>query len=550
MGLNADQKKGYDLIMEGKSLFLTGKAGTGKTYLIDSVVNQLNKEKKNVIILAFTGIAAMNAKGVTIHSFFHFSLAPYKPGCKNFDIYNLKPNEVELVENLHTIIIDEISMVRCDLLDKMDDALRHYRKSSLPFGGVQMIFVGDLYQLSPIADEEEFEILEDSYGLVDFFKSHAFQVLGPPMYELNRIERQKDPVFTSLLNRLRKGSPTRHDIAALETRYVEQFYSNNDRILLCTHRKTTNKFNNKQLIKLNHSIFSEEPFMAYIEGYFPSKDYPTQKKLYLCKDARVIFVFNDVQKRYVNGTMGRVIFANGAGIKVKSDDGQIIDVQKQTWEKRRYTFNRKTRTVESEVIGTFTQYPLKLAWAITIHKSQGLTFDKVAIDAGQAFADGQIYVALSRCKTFKGILLTSHLSEENIKVNHDVERFLESVPKIPGPPQEEENKDSQWLDYLYYKIYSKEFLSHKFRICLGMDGYYLKVKCKFIKINDYDVNRNMNIGKIYIKWSCQGSNAKEIYHHIGNRDYPICSVEEVDEFLFVYDRINDIHLQPIYINRI
>lgn len=535
--LNEFQQKGLDLIRKGHSLFVTGKAGTGKTYMVHAAIEDAKQHKKNVIVIAFTGIAALNAGGVTIHSFFHFGLEPYLPGCKNKNVHKLRPKESALVRNLDMIVIDEISMVRCDLLDKIDDALRFYRKNDKPFGGVQMILVGDLYQLPPIADENEDEILKMKYESVDFFQSYAYKQLNPSMFELNKVQRQSDPEFVGMLNRARVGNTTDADIAALRTRLVDRVFMNSGIVTLTTHKEIARTINNKNLKILGYKNQLGEPYIAEITGNFKKEERPTETYLRLCKQAPVIFVYNDVNGSYVNGTRGVVIKADEEEIIVKTETGKIVFVEKQTWEKKCYVYNRVKKEIETETVGTFTQYPLKLAWAITVHKSQGLTFEKVAIDVEKAFADGQVYVALSRCKTIDGLYLTSMINKESVRVNKNISNFILSTPKIELSDNFEraDGEDSlKFLDKLYYRIYSKEFLSSKLRICMAPSGYYLKANDKYLFLCSYPEGLNMGIGKIYIKNYHGNTNVKQIVHHNDNGDYPVCLIEENEGTIMAY----------------
>ncbi len=421
-------EKAMSLIEEGSSLFITGKAGTGKTTLLRNVVTRAVKRHKNIVVLSPTGVAAKNADGVTIHSFLHLPLSPYIPGMRVRGLYNLNLEESTIVNRVDMIIIDEISMVRCDLLDEVDDVLRHYRNNSKPFGGVQMVFIGDLYQLMPVAEEDEWNQLKDYYESSYFFSSKVYSKMKCPMFELKKVHRQQNLDFIDLLNKVRRGVVTPTDMKMLMSRYRKADPNEKGIIRLTTHNWRANAYNANKLEELPSE---EYEFKAYIEGWFPSEDYPTKYRLYLKRGARVMFVRNDnIEGKYVNGSLGTVTSLSPNSVQVQLDDGNIIIVEKQRWDKYRYHINRLTKVIETIKCGSFTQYPLKLAWAVTIHKSQGLTFDKVVIDAGKAFTYGQVYVALSRCRTFKGITLVSEIKEKIVKSDPVVERFMKETKQI------------------------------------------------------------------------------------------------------------------------
>ena len=422
--------KALELVMEGKSIFITGKAGTGKTTVLREISTQCKRNKKNVVVLSPTGVAAKNAGGVTIHSFLHLPLGPYIPGIKMRELYALNSEEVSLVNKVDLIIIDEVSMVRCDLLDEIDDVLRHYRKSTLPFGGIQMVLFGDLYQLMPVAPEEDWDKLKTKYKSPYFFSSKILEKIDCPMFELKIIHRQDDRNFVTLLNNVRQGHVTNTELKELEGRYKKDFVPNDNEgyIRLTTHNWRSKKYNKDRLDALPNSIYE---YKAYIEDFFPKDEYPTNYVLQLKRGARVMFIKNDNKyKQYVNGTLGTIVSLGERGIIVRTDDGDEIGVERQTWDFYRYHINKKTKEIEAELCGSFKQYPLKLAWAVTIHKSQGLTFDKVVIDAGRAFTYGQVYVALSRCRKFHGIVLVSPITSKIIKTDPIVKEYMDSVKRI------------------------------------------------------------------------------------------------------------------------
>ena len=430
MVLDKYGEKAKELVMEGKSLFITGKAGTGKTTVLREITAQCKKMRKNVVVLSPTGVAAKNAGGVTIHSFLHLPLGPYIPGIKMRELYALKNDEVNLVNKVDLIIIDEVSMVRCDLLDEIDDVLRHYRKNTLPFGGIQIVMFGDLYQLMPVVPDEDWEKLKEKYKSPYFFSSNILERIDCPMFELKIIHRQDDRNFVTLLNNVRLGHVSSTELKELEGRYRKDFVpkDSDGYIRLTTHNWRSRKYNEERLEALPNSIYE---YKAYIEDFFPKDEYPTNYVLQLKRGARVMFIKNDNKyKQYVNGTLGTVVSLGENGIVVRTDDGVKIGVERQTWDFYRYHINKKTKEIEVELCGSFKQYPLKLAWAVTIHKSQGLTFDKVVIDAGRAFTYGQVYVALSRCRKFHGIVLVSPITSKIIKTDPVVKEYMESVKRI------------------------------------------------------------------------------------------------------------------------
>ena len=443
-------KKGLELIENGESLFITGKAGTGKTMFLKYLIKKLG-HKKRIVTLSPTGVAARNACGFTIHSFLKLPLGPYIPNHKKYGLYKLDIlKDVPLIKELDIMIIDEISMVRCDLLDEVDDVLRHYRGNDKPFGGVQLVLFGDLYQLMPVAKDEEAEELRKHYDTLNFYSSYAFQELDCKLLELRKVYRQKDNEFVNVLNDLRVGQNKNKVLKRLSLRYNKLFNPSDKEgyIRLTTHNWRAKKYNNE---KLDNIYGEEHEFKAYIEDYFPKHEFPTDYVLRLKVGCRVMFVRNDNKyHQFVNGTLGTITRISGYEIVVKVDDtGQLVNVERQQWDFYRYRINKQTKEIYQELIGSFTQYPLKLAWAITIHKSQGLTFDRVIIDAGKAFADGQVYVALSRCTDLQGVVLVSEITPDNIKVSHEVVDYLNSATRVEvfdEEVEEDERKQDEERD--------------------------------------------------------------------------------------------------------
>ncbi len=429
-----------------RSIFLTGKAGTGKTTFLKKVVEC---SRKRPIVVAPTGVAAINAGGVTIHSFFQLPFSPYVPGAKIESRFDFSKEKRKIIASIDLLIIDEISMVRADLLDAIDMVLRRFRDHSQPFGGVQMLMIGDLAQLTPVVTPEDERMLKPYYDTPYFFGSKALQQVDYVTIQLEHVYRQQDESFISLLNEVRNGHPSSEALARLNSR--SQAISDNARnpegaIRLTTHNNKAKEYNEAELQKLPDRAFT---YHAEVEGTFPDYSYPTDETLVLKKGAQVMFVKNDTsgKHRYYNGRIGHVVEADEHHVAVfcKGDD-EAIEVEPLKWENTRYTLNEQTREIEAEVQGTFRQLPLRLAWAITIHKSQGLTFDQAIIDANQSFAPGQVYVALSRCRTLEGLTLAAPLHPRAIINDLRVDSYIaqqeseaeRSIRQLPVLKQEYE----------------------------------------------------------------------------------------------------------------
>ena len=392
----------------GRSIFLTGKAGTGKTTFLKTVMQQ---SRKRPIVVAPTGVAAINAGGVTIHSFFQLPFSPYVPGAKVESKFDFSKEKRKIIASIDLLIIDEISMVRADLLDAIDAVLRRFRDHNLPFGGVQLLLIGDLAQLTPVVTPEDERLLKPYYDTPYFFGSKALQQIDYVTIQLEHVYRQQDESFIQILNEVRNGHPSAETLEKLNSRAIlnSQFSIPNSQlaIRLTTHNHLANYYNESELQKLPGRSYH---YHAEISGTFPDYSYPTAETLELKVGAQVMFVKNDPsgERLYYNGRIGRVMEASEKHLTVYCEgDANAIEVEPLEWENTRYTLNEVTREIESEVQGTFKQLPLRLAWAITIHKSQGLTFDHAIIDANQSFAPGQVYVALSRCRTLEGLVLAT-----------------------------------------------------------------------------------------------------------------------------------------------
>ncbi|MDR0789240.1 MAG: AAA family ATPase [Bacteroidales bacterium] len=407
------------------NVFLTGKAGTGKTTFLKDIVATLFKR---FVVLAPTGVAALNAQGVTIHSFFQLDFAPFIPNSSYSERGRaIKRDKLNIIRSLDLIIIDEISMVRADVLDAVDDILRKVRRNSKPFGGVQMLLIGDLLQLPPVAVDNEWDFLCQYYNTPYFFSSYSLQKSRFVTITLEKVFRQSDERFIDILNSVRDNQITQAAIDKLNERYIPDFKSEENYIQLCTHNYQAKEINDTMLASIKSKTYCYE---ATVEGEFAESLYPNGKVLELKVGAQVMFIKNDFgngsKRQYYNGKIGRVIELTDERIVVEDEDKQKIYVHKDTWRNYRYNLNKANRSIEQNIIGTFTQYPLKTAWAITIHKSQGLTFEKAIIDSNKAFANGQVYVALSRCRSLEGLVLSSVFNPYSVKVDYQVTSFNEN----------------------------------------------------------------------------------------------------------------------------
>ena len=423
------------------SIFLTGKAGTGKTTLLHHIADTC--PKRNVIV-APTGVAAVNAGGVTIHSFFQLPFDPFLPDIPELVTEyqlpekqrQLRKEKLNIIRTLDLLIIDEISMVRADLLDAIDDSLRRYRRSRKPFGGVQLLMIGDIQQLPPVVTDAEKPYMDRIYPSPFFFHSKALQQLQYVTVELTTVYRQQDARFISILNDIRDNRFSPDILQQLNQRYLPNFVPPTDEhyIQLTSHNHQADRINQKEMDKLQSKTQS---FDATVTGNFPESSSPTSPHLQLKKGAQVMFVKNDSSgaHRYYNGKIGTVEgFTSKEGqpvISVIDEEGDTILVGKESWENIKYEIDPADNQIKQKVDGTFTQYPLKLAWAVTIHKAQGLTFDHVIINASQAFSYGQVYVALSRCRTLEGLVLSAPISVSNMFANHDIEHFTQTFTPLP-----------------------------------------------------------------------------------------------------------------------
>ncbi len=451
MGINVYDIAGELVNFTHRSIFLTGKAGTGKTTFLR---NLKESTPKQIAVVAPTGVAAVNAGGTTIHSFFQIAPGTLIPTeASNYQF--LAKQQVNAVRRkvfaaLELLVIDEISMVRADLIDIIDVILRHYRyRHREPFGGVQVMLIGDMHQLPPVCNNDDWQILKEYYASPYFFHSRVMQELKPVYVEFDKIFRQTNMQFVNLLNNVRNNRLTQEDFDLLNKRYVPDFDPKDEDgyILLTTHNAKADVVNSTKLQAIEAESFY---FDATVSGDFPDKNFPAEHRLHLKEGAKVMFIANDKQplKRYYNGRIGVIThISQEEGIYVKCDgEEESIAVEMEMWNNVKYKHDKETNTISEEVSGTFTQYPLRLAWAITIHKSQGLTFDKAVVDAGHAFSSGQVYVALSRCTSLDGMVLTTRINPHSLSVDDNVVEY--AMNKVDAEVLAKIAEDSKY-EYTY-----------------------------------------------------------------------------------------------------
>jgi len=490
-----------------RNIFLTGKAGTGKTTFLH---NLKNDSMKRLVVVAPTGVAAINAKGVTIHSFFQLPFGPFIPGhdaTSNSITKKFSRVKINIIKSLDLLIIDEISMVRADVLDGIDQVLRRFRNKNRPFGGIQLLLIGDLQQLSPVIKPEDWLLLKNYYSTGYFFGSKAFVECNAITIELTHIFRQESEHFIQILNEIRVNNLSKRSKAELNKRYKPNFISRakENFITLTTHNYRADNINSRELNNLKGKSFI---YKSKVEGTFPEYMFPTHSTLEFKVGSQVMFIKNDSspEKRFYNGKIGKITYLDKKEIKVhcQGEDSDIT-TSSETWDNISYSIDPETKSITENKLGEFIQMPLRLAWAITIHKSQGLTFDNIIVDAEDSFAHGQTYVALSRCKTLEGIVLTTPITEKSIINNHEVESFNKSSEK--NQPDQNILNDSQRIFQLnlieeLFNYYS--FLQPINRI---IDIYY-KNACALQgnlleKINEIKANGITELLKISTKFQAQ-----------------------------------------------
>ena len=441
-----------------RCIFLTGKAGTGKTTFLRRLKEDCSKQ---MVVVAPTGVAAINAEGVTIHSLFQLPPQLFLPTDEArrqlFSEMQMRANKQRVLRNLELLVIDEVSMVRADLLDTIDAVLRHYKhRPTIPFGGVQLLVIGDLFQLSPVVREEEWRLLQPFYDGPYFFQARVFRELQPVYIEFEHVYRQTNLEFLSILNEVRNNILTTESLRILNSRYVPDFKSNSH-ITLSTHNSKVDAINQREMDALKGREYT---YNATITDTFPESMYPIDEQLVLKVGARVMFIKNDSssEKLYYNGKLGVVTSLSKQAINVLCDDGTEVNVHNEVWENIRYNADSGSDQVQTEIIGTFTHYPLRLAWAITIHKAQGLTFDQLIIDAEDAFAAGQVYVALSRCRSLEGLTLLTPIPTRALTNAREVLQFTANQDSLQTIEQNLQPAQKEYLTSLLCALF--DFKEH------------------------------------------------------------------------------------------
>lgn len=477
---NPEFQDAWDVLQHThRSVFLTGKAGTGKSTFLRFIRDNI---KKKTVVLAPTGIAAVNVGGQTMHSFFKIPFKPMVPDDPDYSnparmrkMLRYTKEKVKLIRELELIIIDEISMVRADIIDFVDRVLRVYSGNMRePFGGKQLLLVGDIFQLEPVITHDARDILRRYYRNFFFFNAHAFEQINLVSIELRKIYRQTDSYFIALLDRVRVNCATANDMAILNQRYNIDYQEvgNEFAITLATRRDTVDSINDEHMKALKTPEFVYE---GAIEGDFPENSLPTALNLVLKEGAQVIFIRNDKKGRWCNGTIGRVTCLSDQTVYVALEDGDEVQVEWEVWENMQYTYNEKEKKVEEKVLGSFSQIPIKPAWALTVHRSQGLTFNRVVIDfAGGAFTGGQTYVALSRCTSLEGITLLKPLSERDIIVNPAVVEFSRQFNDRQRINEAMEQERANQL----YRRAVHAFDNQEFEDCVSYFAEAMKIKDK------------------------------------------------------------------------
>ncbi len=509
-----------------KHLFLTGKAGTGKTTFLQNLKNITFKRH---VIVAPTGVAAINAGGVTIHSFFQLPFGPQIPEELAHRIpahendakhaasryHRFTKEKINIIKSIDLLVIDEISMVRADMLDAIDEVLRRHRDRNKPFGGLQLLMIGDLQQLAPIAKEDEWRLLRNYYESVYFFSSKALQKTDYVSIELTEVYRQSDVGFIDLLGKIRDNKLDNETIKILEKRHFPNFSPGEDEgyITLTTHNFQAYGINTKRLDALQGKTYQ---FAAEIKGEFPEYNYPTEKNLLLKIGSQVMFVKNDPSpmKEFYNGKIGKVIDIDDEIIRVQCpDDSATIEVGPLEWNNCKYSLDDNTHEISETVVGSFTQYPLKLAWAVTIHKSQGLTFDKAIIDANQAFAHGQVYVALSRCRTLEGMVLSSNINKQTLKTDHTISQYVNKIETNSPDEKHLEQAKHQYQQTLIAELFDFSIFQHRLIFLLRFieknDTHFDKVLAEVF----HNMKQTLQSNIVYVA----GNFMREVDKHLQNQ---------------------------------
>ena len=443
--------KALEQVRLGRSFFITGKAGTGKTTLLKEIVKECRARGKNIAVSAPTGVAAKNAEGQTLHSLLGLKTIVFIPGKIRKWYRTMDDARVKVIKKLDILIIDEISMVRCDVLDMVDLTLQHYKGNKKPFGGIQVILFGDLFQLPPVVTDEDEELLYSYYEKNNpyFFSSNVISKHPFPVLELEKVYRQPNEKFVKILNRIREGEYLESDRNEINKRLKTGYEPsrNESGVFLRTIKDDVRRHNNRKLREISGE---PEVFWADKDDIFPKRLYPTDNPLRLKVGAKVMLLRNDNDGlKYVNGTQGVISSIYDGFIRVTTDEGDLITVEPSTWELYKYIYNEETKAIEPEVYASFKQYPIKLAWAVTIHKSQGMTFNKVIVDAHNSFAAGQVYVALSRCRSLEGLILTSRIAKSDIMVDPIVVEYMKSVERINPNETELESEMTEQHSFFF-----------------------------------------------------------------------------------------------------
>lgn len=526
---NIEFQTALDLIQEtNQSFFLTGKAGTGKSTFLKHIVETTSK---NFVVVAPTGIAAVNVGGVTIHSFFQFPLRPLLPEDEDIKVFWKDSEKRKILAAMDTLIIDEVSMVRADLIDGIDYSLRRNGGNpNLPFGGKQVVFVGDIFQLEPVTirNSGEQKIISEIYGSAYFYNAKVFQRVNLFTVELQKVYRQTDPTFIALLDKVRVKETLQTDIDKINSRVFSEteLKKKEFAITLTTKNDLADRVNSIKLSELKTDPFK---YSAEVSGEFEESKYPTEPEMILKEGAQVIFIKNDTDKRWVNGTIGQVNELTDTTIKVKLKDGSVHSVEKRVWENIKYQYNKEKKKIEQEIVGTFKQYPLKLAWAITIHKSQGLTFDRVVIDFGDGtFASGQAYVALSRATTFEGLFLKQKMHTTDIYIDEEIKDFAKTF------------NDKSLISQKLHD--GKEFYQFSRIDYWEKAGkYFFKKALTSLKANKFnDAYENLIAGYNYITCDCTSGNwfnkeeVEDIFSSANNFDCSAFKLDFLKAFIFHY----------------